>query len=90
MTLRARVLGLRGRATQALTDALVRECPGEETVAGLVAGQPGWIQAQVVEFVQREMMAGRTAARTSRAALALLDEIEELLSAKVLEYPGPR
>ncbi|MEV4441338.1 TetR/AcrR family transcriptional regulator [Streptomyces sp. NPDC049577] len=83
--LRARVLGMRRRAAEALTAVLAEE-RADGPVPGLVASQLGWVQAQVVEFVQGEMAAGRTAAETSRTALALLDEIEDLLSEKLLTY----
>ncbi|MBB4891274.1 AcrR family transcriptional regulator [Streptomyces olivoverticillatus] len=84
--LRSRVLDLRRRSAQALTAVLVGESGEDGPLPGLVASQLGWVQAHVVEFVQHELVAGRTAAETSRAALGLLDEIEGLLSEKVLAY----
>lgn len=85
--LRSRVFGMRRHAVDRLAAVLAEEA-GEDAgpLPGLVAGQLGWIQAQVTEFIQGELVAGRTAAETSRAALGLLDEIEGLLSDRLLEY----
>ncbi|MFF4157474.1 TetR/AcrR family transcriptional regulator [Streptomyces sp. NPDC001678] len=89
--LRSRVFDMRRRATDLLTDVLTEEAAAEAEGAGglvpaLVAGQLGWIQAHVVEYIQRELVAGRTAVETSRSALVLLDEIEGMLSDRLLEY----
>ncbi|MEU1822681.1 MULTISPECIES: TetR/AcrR family transcriptional regulator [Streptomyces] len=91
--LRSRVFDMRRRAIDLLTDVLTEEA-GEAEEAGeeqsplpaLVAGQLGWIQAHVVEHIQRELVAGRTAAETSRSALVVLDAIEGMLSDRLLEY----
>ncbi|MFD4698023.1 TetR/AcrR family transcriptional regulator [Streptomyces niveus] len=65
----------------------------EETGAGesdslptLVAGQLAWAHGTLVAFIGRLMLAGRTPEETSREALALLDDIEEVLGTKVLKY----
>lgn len=86
--LRSRVFDMRRRATDLLTDVLAEEAEGEGSalLPALVAGQLGWIQAHVVEHIQRELVAGRTAVETSRSALVLLDEIEGLLSDRLLAY----
>ncbi|MFI1968840.1 TetR family transcriptional regulator [Streptomyces cinnamoneus] len=84
--LRSRVLDMRRRATEALTAVLAQERGDDDLLPELVASQLGWIQSHVVEFVQRELTAGRSAAETSRAVLVLLDEIEDLLSEKLLAY----
>ncbi|MFF4404425.1 TetR/AcrR family transcriptional regulator [Streptomyces sp. NPDC001404] len=85
--LRSRVFGMRRRAVDRLAAVLAEEAgEGAGPLPALVAGQLGWIQAQVTEFIQAELVAGRTAAETSRAALGLLDEIEGLLSDRLLEY----
>ncbi len=85
--LRSRVFDMRRRATDLLTAVLTEEA-GEDArlLPELVAGQLGWIQAHVVEHIQRELVAGRTAVEASRATLVLLDEIEALLSDRLLEY----
>ncbi|MFB6987557.1 TetR/AcrR family transcriptional regulator [Streptomyces sp. NPDC056178] len=52
----------------------------------LVAGQLSWVQSTLTGYIGREMVAGRRAAEVSRDALVLLDEIEDLLGEKVLNY----
>lgn len=85
--LRSRIFGMRRRATDRLAAVLAEEAgEGAGPLPALVAGQLGWIQAQVTEYIQAELVAGRTATETSRAALGLLDEIEGLLSDRLLEY----
>ncbi|MEU8582246.1 TetR/AcrR family transcriptional regulator [Streptomyces abikoensis] len=88
--LRSRVFDMRRRATDLVADVLAEEATaaGEESapLPALVAGQLGWIQAYVVEHIQRELVAGRTAAEASRSALVVLDEIEGMLSDRLLEY----
>ncbi|MEV5242693.1 TetR/AcrR family transcriptional regulator [Streptomyces cinnamoneus] len=85
--LRSRLLDMRHRAVEALAVVLAEEAgAGEGAMPALVASQLGWIQGHVVEFIQRELTAGRTAAQTSRAALGLLDEIESLLGERLLGY----
>ncbi|MFI9205579.1 TetR/AcrR family transcriptional regulator [Streptomyces sp. NPDC053048] len=89
--LRSRLLDMHRRATESLTAVLAQEAGAEGEGDGglmpaLVASQLGWVQGHVVEFIQHEMVAGRTAAGTSRAALVLLDEIEGLLSERLRGY----
>ncbi|MEU7132419.1 TetR/AcrR family transcriptional regulator [Streptomyces sp. NPDC046261] len=86
--LRSRLLDMRHRAVEAVTAVLTEEAGAgaDDRLAALVASQLGWIQGHVVEFIQRELMAGRTAAQASRAALGLLDEIEALLGDRLLAY----
>ncbi|MEU1780015.1 TetR/AcrR family transcriptional regulator [Streptomyces abikoensis] len=85
--LRSRVFDMRRRAIDLLTDVLTEEAGEEQSpLPALVAGQLGWIQAHVVEHIQRELVAGRTAAETSRSALVVLDAIEGMLSDRLLEY----
>ncbi|MEU1313483.1 TetR/AcrR family transcriptional regulator [Streptomyces cinnamoneus] len=85
--LRSRLLDMRHRAVEALAVVLAEEAgAGAGTMPALVASQLGWIQGHVVEFIQRELTEGRTAAQTSRAALGLLDEIESLLGERLLGY----
>ncbi|WP_432191422.1 TetR/AcrR family transcriptional regulator [Streptomyces sp. bgisy027] len=53
---------------------------------GLIAGQIAWIHQTVFVHIGREMAAGHNPGKVSREVLVLLDDIEELLSASVLNY----
>ncbi|MFF4274973.1 TetR/AcrR family transcriptional regulator [Streptomyces sp. NPDC001536] len=57
-----------------------------DPLPGLIAGQICWVHSEVFEHVGREMVAGRNPDEVSREVLALLDDIEELLSRNVLNY----
>ncbi|WP_037772984.1 TetR/AcrR family transcriptional regulator [Streptomyces sclerotialus] len=52
----------------------------------LVAGQLNWVHATLMEYVGRAMVAGGKPSEVSRDALLLLDEVEDLLSERVLNY----
>ncbi|MCK7625750.1 TetR/AcrR family transcriptional regulator [Streptomyces sp. RS10V-4] len=52
----------------------------------LMAGQINWVHQTLMAVIAQEMMAGREPGAVSREALALLDDMEELLSEKVLNY----
>ncbi|MFD9241115.1 TetR/AcrR family transcriptional regulator [Streptomyces sp. NPDC059556] len=87
-TLKARLFHVQ----QQVQDAVVATLR-EETGAGaddplplLVGGQLAWIESTVVGHITRAMTDGGRATAVSREALVLLDEIEELLSEKVLNY----
>ncbi|WP_128984653.1 TetR/AcrR family transcriptional regulator [Streptomyces roseicoloratus] len=87
-TLQARLLALQQQVRETTVAALREEVgagPGDPMPL-LVGGQISWIQGAVVEFISGEMTAGRKATEVSREALDLLDEIEDLLSDKVLDY----
>lgn len=86
--LRSRLFDMRHRAVEAVVAVLAEEvgAEGDGPLPALVASQLGWIHGHVVESIQRELMAGRTAAEASRAALAVLDEIETLLGDRLLAY----
>ncbi|MDQ0751327.1 AcrR family transcriptional regulator [Streptomyces africanus] len=65
----------------------------EETAAGdgdplpgLIAGQICWVHGTVFVAIGREMTKGRNPDEVSREVLVLLDDMEELLSGKVLNY----
>ncbi|MEV4938238.1 hypothetical protein [Streptomyces zaomyceticus] len=58
--------------------------PSMSPYAGETA--PMWIESTVVGYITREMTGGGRATTVSREALVLLDEIEELLSDRVLGY----
>lgn len=51
-----------------------------------MAGQLHWVHSTLTAYIGREMAAGRGAAEVSRDALVLLDDIEDLLGEKVLNY----
>lgn len=70
-------------------EATLREETGaddSDTLPTLVAGQLAWAHGTLMAFVGRRMLAGRTPEGTSREALVLLDDIEEVLGEKVLKY----
>ncbi|MFF7857789.1 TetR family transcriptional regulator [Streptomyces sp. NPDC007904] len=70
-------------------EATLREETGaapEDPLPGLVAGQICWIHGTVFATVGREMLKGRSPAEVSRDILGLVDDVEELLSDKVLGY----
>ncbi|MER7398844.1 TetR/AcrR family transcriptional regulator [Streptomyces sp. NPDC000151] len=58
----------------------------DDPMPALIAGQLNWVHATLMGTIGREMAAGRKPAEVSREALVLLDEIEELLSERVLNY----
>ncbi|MFG2095982.1 TetR/AcrR family transcriptional regulator [Streptomyces sp. NPDC048612] len=75
------------------THANLEETLREETGAaagdplpGLMAGQIGWVHESLMSWIAHEMIEGRKSVEVSREALALLDEMEELLGEKVLNY----
>lgn len=51
-----------------------------------MAGQISWIHGTVIAVIGREMVKGRDPREVSREVLALLDDIEDLLSERVLGY----
>ncbi|KUM70872.1 TetR/AcrR family transcriptional regulator [Streptomyces curacoi] len=70
-------------------EATLREetgAPDGDPLPGLIAGQISWIHQTVFVTIGREMVAGRNPDEVSREVLVLLDDIEELLSEKVLNY----
>ncbi|MDN0195789.1 TetR/AcrR family transcriptional regulator [Streptomyces sp. S.PNR 29] len=58
----------------------------DDPLPGLMAGQISWIHHTVFTAIGREMVKGRNPGEVSREVLVLLDDIEELLSEKVLNY----
>ncbi|MEU6508485.1 TetR/AcrR family transcriptional regulator [Streptomyces sp. NPDC046942] len=69
--------------------AALREETGaapDDPLPDLVAGQICWVHQSVFVTIGREMLAGRKPAEVSREVLALLDDIEDLLSERVLTY----
>ncbi|MEU9995360.1 TetR/AcrR family transcriptional regulator [Streptomyces sp. NPDC050848] len=87
-TLKARLFYLQQQVHDAVV-ATLREETGaadDDPLPLLVGGQLAWIENTVVGYITRQMSAGGKATRVSREALVLLDEIEELLSERVLTY----
>ncbi|WP_018571471.1 TetR/AcrR family transcriptional regulator [Streptomyces sp. PsTaAH-124] len=78
-----------GQEVQATLEQALREetgAPADDPLPGLMSGQIGWAHATVMAAVGREMLAGRAPREVSREVLDLLDEIEDVLSEKVLNY----
>ncbi|MFD7709866.1 TetR/AcrR family transcriptional regulator [Streptomyces sp. NPDC059786] len=70
-------------------EAALREetgAPEGDPLPGLMAGQINWLHQTVMAVIGREMMAGREPDEVSREVLVLLDDMEALLSDKVLNY----
>ncbi|MGA4839585.1 TetR/AcrR family transcriptional regulator [Streptomyces sp. G45] len=85
--LRSRLWAIQQESLQDLVDTLRAEAaPGAGRLPDLVAGQLSWAHATVMAWIGAEMMERRDPADVSREALVLLDELEELLSERVLNY----
>ncbi|MFC8346785.1 TetR/AcrR family transcriptional regulator [Streptomyces sp. NPDC057280] len=70
-------------------EATLREETGADAadpLPGLIAGQICWVHSEVFVRIGRDMVAGRNPGEVSREVLVYLDDIEELLSEKVLNY----
>ncbi|BDM72216.1 TetR family transcriptional regulator [Streptomyces nigrescens] len=70
-------------------EATLREETGAadgDPMPALMAGQINWVHQTLMTTIAQEMIAGRKPAVVSREALVLLDEMEELLSERVLNY----
>ncbi len=86
--LRSRLWSMQ-QETQDNLEAVLREETGaapDDPLPGLVAGQICWIHSTVFVTIGREMLKGRAPAEVSREILVLVDDIEELLSDRVLGY----
>ncbi len=57
-----------------------------DLLPSLVAGQLAWLHSTVLGWIGAEMVKGRRPADVSREALVLLDEMEDLLGERVLNY----
>lgn len=86
--LRSRLWAIQQEAVDRLTETLAEETGAAEgdPLPGLVAGQLSWVHSTLMAWIGDEMSKCREAAEVSREALALLDEMEDLLSEKVLNY----
>ncbi|MFJ4281083.1 TetR/AcrR family transcriptional regulator [Streptomyces massasporeus] len=70
-------------------EATLREETGATAVdplPGLIAGQICWVHGTLFVAIGREMVKGRNPDEVSREMLVVLDDIEELLGEKVLNY----
>ncbi|MBC2869311.1 TetR/AcrR family transcriptional regulator [Streptomyces mexicanus] len=87
-TLRSRLWSLQQESQDTLESALREETGAapDDPLPGLMAGQICWIQQTVFVTIGREMLKGRHPNEVSREVLDLLDDIEDLVSEKVLNY----
>ncbi|MGW3035002.1 TetR/AcrR family transcriptional regulator [Streptomyces sp. NPDC001178] len=86
--LRSRLWAI-GQEVQANLEQALREDIGaadDDPMPHLIAGQLGWVHSCVMGVIGREMVKGRNPHEVSREVLVLLDDIEELLGEKVLNY----
>ncbi|MFJ3041222.1 MULTISPECIES: TetR/AcrR family transcriptional regulator [Streptomyces] len=86
--LRSRLWAI-GQEVQDNLERTLREetgAPDDDPVPSLMAGQINWLHGTVMATIGRRLMAGGKPAEVSRDILVLLDEMEELLSEKVLNY----
>lgn len=87
-TLRSSLWAIGGQVLDNLDEALREETGAalDDPLPTLIAGQIHWVHQTVTGVIAREMMAGRNPDEVSREVLVLLDDMEELLSEKVLKY----
>ncbi|WP_316782347.1 TetR/AcrR family transcriptional regulator [Streptomyces sasae] len=86
--LRSRLWAI-GQEVQAKLEDALREdtgAPADDPMPHLIAGQLGWVHSTVMSVIGREMLKGGDPREVSREVLVLLDDIEDLLSEKVLNY----
>ncbi|MFE2458678.1 TetR/AcrR family transcriptional regulator [Streptomyces sp. NPDC059402] len=86
--LRSRLWAI-GQEVQDNLERTLREetgAPDDDSVPSLMAGQISWLHGTVMAAIGRRLMAGGKPAEVSRDILVLLDEMEDLLSEKVLNY----
>ncbi|MFJ5676869.1 TetR/AcrR family transcriptional regulator [Streptomyces sp. NPDC093097] len=70
-------------------EATLREETGaaeDDPLPRLMAGQITWLHQMLTVAIAQAMLAGREPVEVSREALVLLDEMEELLGERVLNY----
>ncbi|MFH8348588.1 TetR/AcrR family transcriptional regulator [Streptomyces sp. NPDC018045] len=86
--LKARLWHLQQEQLNRLEETLRQEAgaAADDWLPLLVAGQLTWVHATLTTHIARAMMAGRAPDEVSREALVLLDDLEDALSAKVLNY----
>ncbi|EPH41807.1 TetR/AcrR family transcriptional regulator [Streptomyces aurantiacus] len=85
--LRSRLWAIQQESLKDLETTLRAEAgPVPGRLPELVAGQLNWVNATVFAFIGDEMSKRRPADDVSREALDLIDEAEDLLGEKVLNY----
>ncbi|MFC8128624.1 TetR/AcrR family transcriptional regulator [Streptomyces sp. NPDC057302] len=86
--LRSRLWEIQQQALGHLTKTLADEVQAADgdPMPGLIAGQLSWLHSTLMAWIGDEMAKCRKAAEVSRDALVLLDEMEDLLGQKVLNY----
>ncbi|NEB79018.1 TetR/AcrR family transcriptional regulator [Streptomyces sp. SID14478] len=87
-SLRSRLWAIQQEVHDHLTGTLREEtgAGADDPLPDLIAGQIGWVHQTVMAGIGRRMLAGGTPAGVSRDMLGVLDDIEGLLSEKVLNY----
>ncbi|MEU4201615.1 TetR/AcrR family transcriptional regulator [Streptomyces sp. NPDC026294] len=87
-TLKARLWHLQQEQLARLEGTLRQEAgaAADDWLPLLVAGQLNWVHATLTAHIARAMMAGRAPDEVSREALVLLDDLEDALGEKVLNY----
>lgn len=86
--LRSRLWSIQQEIQDNLAVALREEtgAPADDPLPVLIAGQINWVHQTVMAVIGREMLARRNPDEVSREVLLLLDDMEGLLSEKVLNY----
>lgn len=86
--LRSRLWAMAQEVQANLAETLREEtgAADDDELPDLMAGQIGWVHSTVMAVIGREMVKGRETAEVSREVLVLLDDIEDLLSERVLHY----
>ncbi|MPY57690.1 TetR/AcrR family transcriptional regulator [Streptomyces spongiae] len=86
--LRSRLWSIAQEVQENLEAALREEtgAPADDPMPTLIAGQINWLHQTVMGVIGREMVAGRNPDEVSREVLVLIDDMEGLLSEKVLNY----
>ncbi|MGW2558002.1 TetR/AcrR family transcriptional regulator [Streptomyces sp. NPDC001514] len=87
-SLQSRVLTFQREIVDKLAQALREETGAapDDVMPSLMAGQINWVYETVMGTIGREMMAGRRPIEVSREVLVLIDDLEDLLSERVLVY----
>lgn len=86
--LRSRLWEIQQEALDRLAKTLAEETNAADgdPMPGLIAGQLSWVHSTLMAWIGDEMTKCRKPAEVSRDALVLLDEMEDLLGEKVLNY----
>ncbi|MFF9453073.1 TetR/AcrR family transcriptional regulator [Streptomyces flaveolus] len=87
-SLRSRLWAIAQEVQENLERTLREEtgAPDDDPVPALMSGQISWLHGTVMTAIGRRMTAGGRPAAVSRDVLVLLDEMEQLLSDRVLNY----